>query len=81
MEKICPRCGISFVCQPENITGCQCTAVKLDNFQRAYIKMYYYPDCLCQSCLEEIKRYFYASEVNPCYKQLKRSYDKKNIDR
>ena len=72
MEKICPRCGVSFECQPDNITGCQCGTVKLDRFQRDYVKMYYYPECLCKSCLEEVKLYFYASEVNPCYKHITR---------
>lgn len=70
MEKKCPRCGVSFVCQPDNIIDCQCAAVKLDNFQRAYVKMHY-TECLCKSCLEEIKINFYVSEVNPCYKQKK----------
>lgn len=72
MEKICPRCGVSFVCQPEHITSCQCSGVKLDNLQRAYVKLYYHPECLCKPCLEEVKRYFYVSEVNPCYKHLKK---------
>ena len=71
MEKICPRCGVSFVCRPDKITDCQCAPVKLDNFQRTYIRMYYPDACLCGSCLDEIKRYFYACEVNPCYKHLK----------
>lgn len=38
MEKICPRCGVSFVCRPDKITDCQCAPVKLDNFQRTYIR-------------------------------------------
>ena len=71
MEKICPRCGVSFTCQPDNIAGCQCVTVKLDRFQRDYVKTYYYPECLCKSCLEEIKRSFYVSEANPCYKHIK----------
>ncbi|WP_102407753.1 cysteine-rich CWC family protein [Parabacteroides bouchesdurhonensis] len=56
MEKICPRCGASFICQPENITGCQCVTVKLNSIQREYVKKHYFPNCLCKSCLEEIKR-------------------------
>lgn len=62
MKKICPRCGASFICQPENIAGCQCASVKLDRLQREYVKARYYPDCLCRSCLKEIKRCFGGAE-------------------
>lgn len=68
MEKICPRCGVSFICQPDNIAGCQCATVKLDRFQRDYVKTYYYPECLCKSCLEEIQALEMAknkSQSNP----------------
>ena len=71
MERKCPRCGVSFICQPGNIADCQCATAKLDSLQCAYVEMYYYPECLCNSCLEEVKRYFYAFEVNPRYKHLK----------
>ncbi|WP_099464889.1 MULTISPECIES: cysteine-rich CWC family protein [Parabacteroides] len=58
MEKTCPRCGASFVCQSDNIAYCQCSTVKLDVSQREYVKRLYYPKCLCKSCLEEIKLNF-----------------------
>lgn len=69
MEKDCPRCGVSFICRVENITTCQCAPVNLDELQLAYVKMHY-PGCLCNSCLNEIKKYFYACEVNPRYKLI-----------
>lgn len=69
MGKSCPRCGNSFVCQPESVTSCQCSSAKLDNLQRSYVKLYYAPQCLCISCLEEIKQYFYVCEVNPRYRK------------
>lgn len=70
MEKDCPRCGVSFVCRVDDISACHCAPVKLDELQLAYVKMHY-PGCLCNSCLNEIKKYFYACEVNPRYKHLK----------
>ena len=72
MEKVCPRCGGSFGCQSDEIVNCQCAKTRLDNLQRAYVKLYYSPECLCSNCLEEVKRYFYVAEVNPSYKHLKK---------
>ena len=76
MEKNCPRCGDSFICCPENISDCQCASVGLDQLQRSYVKLHYQPECLCSSCLTEVKKYFYAFEVNPRYEHLKLKQEK-----
>ena len=55
MEKDCPRCGDSFVCRVDDISACHCVPVKLDELQLAYVKVHY-PGCLCNSCLNEIKK-------------------------
>lgn len=72
MEKVCPRCGGSFGCKSDHGVDCQCAKAKLDNLQRAYVKLNYSPECLCNSCLEEVNRYFYVTDVNPVYRHLKR---------
>jgi len=54
MEKVCPCCGISFTCRPDSISECQCASAHLDDTARAWLKERY-TECLCISCLLEIK--------------------------
>jgi hypothetical protein len=61
-EKLCPRCGNGFECKPGSITECQCYGIALNNEERAFIEDRY-DDCLCRSCLVELKsRYIFFKE-------------------
>ena len=50
-KKSCPRCKSQFVCNPGNITHCQCYGFKLSEELKAYLEEKY-DDCLCRDCLE-----------------------------
>ena len=52
--KTCPRCGSSFLCQPENPTQCQCAGVILSDAARASVAEHYPSRCLCAKCLKEL---------------------------
>ena len=56
-EKLCPRCGKGFECKQGSITGCQCYDIALNNEERAFIEDRY-DDCLCRSCLFELKNHY-----------------------
>lgn len=61
-EKECPRCGNGFECKVGNIGECQCAGVQLSIEERAFIETRY-NDCLCISCLKELKnRYVFFKE-------------------
>jgi hypothetical protein len=61
-EKNCPRCGTKFECKPGSITECQCYGITLNDEERAFIEERY-NDCLCRSCLLELKsRYVFFNE-------------------
>jgi hypothetical protein len=61
-EKICPRCGNGFECKLGSITECQCSGISLNDEERAFIEERY-DDCLCRSCLVELKsRYIFFKE-------------------
>ena len=53
-QKTCPKCGDVFQCNSKNIEKCQCSAVKLSPEESDLVKSKF-SDCLCVSCLEEIK--------------------------
>jgi hypothetical protein len=53
-EKICPRCSETFECKLGSILLCQCTAVKLNEVERDYIREQY-DDCLCAKCMKELR--------------------------
>jgi hypothetical protein len=57
--KICPRCSHLFECKMGSITECQCYAIQLSNEERMFIEECY-DDCLCNSCLTELKTRYYA---------------------
>lgn len=54
VEKICPRCKSEFLCYHENILLCDCSKVNLSEMERAFIAEQY-SDCLCMTCLQELK--------------------------
>lgn len=66
MEKVCPRCGGSFICMNDSIMDCHCISVALDEAQRRFIAANY-DDCLCNACLRIIEETFYSAGINPRY--------------
>ena len=70
MEKICPRCNARFECRNDHIMDCQCINVSLDARQLEYIGSHYV-DCLCLSCLQDVKDGFYTIGINPKYSNQK----------
>jgi len=54
-RKICPRCHKAFECNAGNIRECQCNGISLTLEERAFIAEEY-TDCLCRSCLLELKK-------------------------
>jgi hypothetical protein len=61
-EKSCPRCQGQFECKPGDVVHCQCYGITLTTEERAFIEDRY-NDCLCHSCLLELKqRYIFFRE-------------------
>ena len=54
--KTCPRCGSSFLCQPEHPEQCQCAGVVLSDSARRYMVEHYPNRCLCAQCLRELSK-------------------------
>ena len=54
-QKQCPRCKENFECKTGSIELCQCQSVKLTEQHLEYIQSRY-DDCLCASCLIELRR-------------------------
>ena len=61
--KYCLRCSKPFECKPGNITQCKCFEVKLTSKELELISEMY-DDCLCASCLSELKNSFRRFEYN-----------------
>lgn len=65
--KNCARCDMSFECKSGSIMLCQCQRVVLTAEQIEYMQMQY-EDCLCASCLLEIRSEFnvmqYSKKLN-----------------
>lgn len=53
-SKYCPRCHSTFECKSGSILLCQCSRVILNEREQTYLNQNY-DDCLCASCLKEIK--------------------------
>lgn len=53
--KYCPRCNTTFECKVGNILLCQCNGITLSDTEKDHIAAQY-NDCLCRSCLLEIKQ-------------------------
>ncbi len=75
MKKKCLRCNNCFECLHNNMKDCWCTAITLDNQQLKYVADNY-TDCMCNSCLQEIKKGFYTIAINPVYAKNKQSFFK-----
>ena len=72
MEKKCPRCNNLFECLHDNMKNCWCAAIVLDSQQLKYVADHY-TDCLCNSCLQEIKKGFCNIALNPMCNKNKQS--------
>jgi hypothetical protein len=49
-NKCCPRCGATFICQPEHPTQCQCARIQLSTAIRMQLHAQYANNCLCAKC-------------------------------
>ena len=49
----CAACGKPFVCNTEDISACQCSAITLTKKTKEYLSKTY-SDCLCTECLSKI---------------------------
>ncbi|MBL0740329.1 cysteine-rich CWC family protein [Chryseolinea lacunae] len=70
-EKKCPRCHAPFECKVGSIVLCQCSAVKLNDDERHYMQQCF-NDCLCASCMKEMKSEFQLHRFKTRLKRLLR---------
>jgi hypothetical protein len=70
-HKGCPRCGAAFECKVGDISRCQCYNIKLNDAETEYISQYY-QDCLCASCIKEMRAQ---------YNQLQQTFQLKEFSR
>jgi hypothetical protein len=54
--KVCPRCNKEFVCKVNRVHNCDCMTIHLNKKKTEFIGETY-NDCLCISCLIEIKKH------------------------
>jgi hypothetical protein len=70
-HKGCPRCGTAFECKVGDITHCQCFGIKLNEAETQYISRFY-QDCLCVSCMKEMRAEHSRVQLNKQLKELSR---------
>lgn len=58
-KKQCPRCSSEFECKTGSILLCQCSNIEMTAEQLEYTHTQY-NDCLCLSCLKELRTEFNA---------------------
>jgi hypothetical protein len=68
--KSCPRCRAAFECKVGSILLCQCSAVKVNDEERAYFRQGGYTDCLCAACMEELKKEYHAGQFRRKLKKI-----------
>lgn len=56
-KKHCPRCFAEFECKTGSILLCQCSKIEMTAEQLEYSNSQY-DDCLCLSCLNELRTEF-----------------------
>ncbi len=56
-KKQCPRCFAEFECKTGSILLCQCSKIEMTAEQLEYSNSQY-DDCLCLSCLNELRTEF-----------------------
>ena len=54
-QKNCPRCETAFQCKVGDIANCQCSQFTLNAGEIAFMEELY-DDCLCITCIHELKR-------------------------
>ncbi|WP_031427864.1 cysteine-rich CWC family protein [Flavimarina sp. Hel_I_48] len=74
-EKYCPRCKARFECKVGSIILCQCSAVKLTFAQREYLNIQY-TDCLCATCIKELRSEYNLMKHNQSLKKILGPYFK-----
>lgn len=67
--KYCPRCQSKFECKAGSIFLCQCINISLTESERIYLGSLY-DDCLCLSCLKEVKEEFHSNMFKQKLKTL-----------
>ncbi len=60
-DKNCVRCNTTFICKPEAIDECDCRKIEL-SFKETQFIAAVYNECVCNSCLLELKKEFHASQ-------------------
>jgi hypothetical protein len=55
-SKKCSRCGNDFICNPANITACQCSGISFTEAEKTFISGMHFDDCLCLDCLKALKQ-------------------------
>jgi hypothetical protein len=68
-DKYCPRCSGHFECKVGSVLLCQCYAVKLNQEERDHMSGLY-SDCLCASCMKEVKRDFHNRRFREKLKKI-----------
>jgi len=58
-QEACPRCGAAFICRPGDIGNCSCNQIQISKPEYDYISAKF-SDCLCNACLEEMKKEYHA---------------------
>lgn len=68
-KKQCPRCSTEFECKTGSILLCQCSKIEMTAEQLEYSNSQY-NDCLCLSCLNELRTEFnllsYSKNIKNC---------------
>jgi ribosomal protein L34E len=67
--KACARCHAVFECKVGNVENCQCQSVYLNDEIQKQIHTSY-EDCLCASCLKEVKKDYYFQLIQEKVKRL-----------
>ncbi|WP_018626818.1 cysteine-rich CWC family protein [Niabella aurantiaca] len=60
-DKYCPRCKQPFECKVGSILLCQCSTVILNDAERDFVSKQY-EDCLCATCLKELKAQYHQQK-------------------
>ena len=68
-HKNCPRCNATFECKVGSILLCQCTAVRLNDTERDYMKSKF-DDCLCAKCMKDVKGEYHNNLFKTKFKRL-----------
>ena len=72
-KKTCPNCNQIFDCNTASIALCDCTSVSLNDGERRYIKAKF-NDCLCTSCMHQLKERYDDDRIQDQILQLQTCY-------